>query len=123
MDKQEILLIHGEVDEDLECPICFAVMDTPYMLVQCQHEFCLSCIDKVEECPLCRQPAHHRRPALKTSARIARLEVFCYNKARGCDWTGTFESLSVHAQQCLRTARLPTASLEVHPVDKLPANA
>ena len=32
---------------------------------------------------------------------IASLEVYCTNKATGCDWTGKLSEVEEHAEQCL----------------------
>ena len=52
-----------KIKERLECPVCFENIIEDFKILPCNHQFCLSCIKKLEEenangkikCPLCRK--------------------------------------------------------------------
>ncbi len=38
----------------MECGICFEIKECN-VTTMCQHSFCVSCIAKVDQCPMCRK--------------------------------------------------------------------
>ena len=52
--------VHGEVDEELLCPICSGVLLDPVAAPECEHAFCQPCISqwltRRPTCPVDRQP-------------------------------------------------------------------
>jgi len=45
-----------DLKKDIECSICLEKIccDKCYSLLTCGHEFCLRCVIRCRECPLCR---------------------------------------------------------------------
>ena len=39
----------GEVDEELLCPICSGVLEDPLQAPECEHAFCMGCIQGKHE--------------------------------------------------------------------------
>ena len=66
--------VHGDVDEELLCPICSGVLQDPVAAPECAHAFCLPCITtwlgRQPTCPVDRQPVTVAQ--LKTVPRILR---------------------------------------------------
>ena len=50
----------GDVDEELICPICSAVLEEPLQAPECEHAFCAACIkewlNRQRTCPVDRNP-------------------------------------------------------------------
>lgn len=52
-------------DEDLRCPMCCEIFQTPKLLPMCAHSFCEACLMKMADynknqtllCPVCRKPS------------------------------------------------------------------
>ena len=47
------------LSDDLQCPICFEIMDDVHIIPQCCHRFCKECITDAfnrnsKHCPICR---------------------------------------------------------------------
>jgi len=40
-------------EDTVECKIC--LKNVKWILLECGHMFCASCVDKMETCPLCRK--------------------------------------------------------------------
>ena len=55
----DVCRVHGEVDEELLCPICSGVLLEPIAAPTCEHAFCLPCItqwlERQPTCPVDRQ--------------------------------------------------------------------
>ena len=39
----DVTRVHGEVDEELLCPICSGVLTDPVTLPECEHSYCNLC--------------------------------------------------------------------------------
>ncbi len=56
----EVARFNGEVDEELICPICSAVLEDPLQAPECEHAFCAECINewlkRQRTCPVDRNP-------------------------------------------------------------------
>jgi hypothetical protein len=44
--------------DELECPVCLEIFDTPTILPNCGHSFCEHCLNELpsKQCPSCRKP-------------------------------------------------------------------
>ena len=57
--------LSDELSEELRCNICFDIPDDP-MMTSCDHLFCKTCFDQVENkesCPFCRRDPDPVLPA------------------------------------------------------------
>lgn len=110
----EINRFHGDVDEELICPICSSVLEEPVQAPDCEHAFCYDCISQwlkqQPTCPVDRQPIYIKD--LKPVPRIlknllSKLMVTCDNSIHGCDIVVKLESLSLHLQECDHNPKKP----------------
>eukprot|EP00736_Rhodelphis_marinus_P002680 Rmarinus@m.9130 len=90
----------------LECAICLNV-GTEWMVLPCQHSFCLECTTSLGSnhlCPKCRKEftPEEVQPFLEKNDLAAQLPVFCDDIGRenGCSWEGTYESRAGHIKEC-----------------------
>ncbi|XP_043465075.1 E3 ubiquitin-protein ligase NRDP1 [Leptopilina heterotoma] len=97
----------GDVDEELVCPICSAVLEDPVQALVCEHAFCRSCIQewisRQPICPLDRTPitGTQLRPAPRILRNLlARLCINCDNLAHGCQAIIKLDSLGTHLEEC-----------------------
>lgn len=78
--------IHLIVDsKELTCPICFMPFGTEENLpvsVNCGHTFCLTCINKIKECAICKAQFHPRQKFNK-SILISSL-LLSYSQVKKC---------------------------------------
>jgi len=44
----DVTRFEGEVDEELVCPICSAVLEDPRLAPECEHAFCKGMITTVD---------------------------------------------------------------------------
>ncbi|GFH44839.1 hypothetical protein CTEN210_01313 [Chaetoceros tenuissimus] len=73
--KKLLSILHGE----LECSICFGLMEDPHILPSCRHRFCKKCIVGAIDvnghtCPLCRTQIGPKRDDL---AKIITESILC----------------------------------------------
>jgi hypothetical protein len=47
--------VPSAVLHELRCPVCQGFYVLPTTLVPCGHSFCLNCVSRSDQCPLCRQ--------------------------------------------------------------------
>ena len=72
------------MDVEQECAVCFVELtkDNASALLGCGHnEFCASCVEKLEICPLCRTPIAREPPPLLLHFRFIngkRYDVTCH---------------------------------------------
>lgn len=88
----------------IECPICFGLLDTPTILSCCGWHFCETCIRPIIEegkpCPMCK--GKFSSLVNKSLMRdINQLEVRCPNKGsggvdKGCPWIGELGKVEAH---------------------------
>lgn len=87
----------------IECPICFGLLDTPHILSCCGWHFCDACIRPVIEeskpCPMCK--GEFDSFVDKSLLReMNQLEVRCPNKPsddkKGCLWVGELGTVESH---------------------------
>lgn len=103
----ELTRFQGDVDEELICPICSAVLENPLQATPCEHAFCKSCIhewmQRQPTCPVDRNPLTEQN--LRCVPRIlrnllARLNINCDNKPYGCQAVLKLELLPNHLAEC-----------------------
>ena len=95
------------VDESLErkydCPVCLQILRDPCKSLCCGNDFCHACVRKLQKednpCPLCRNSMFRIKRNRDLSSEIYRLQVYCVNKAKGCDWEGCLGEIDVHLNQ------------------------
>jgi len=101
----------GDVDDELVCPICMAVLEDPVQVEPCGHAFCRSCImswiwhteDDVITCPVDRQPmeAEQLKPLPRLVLNmLAKLMVSCAFTEHGCSSFMRLETLQEHVSSC-----------------------
>jgi E3 ubiquitin-protein ligase NRDP1 len=95
-----------EVDEELKCPICCYVLETPHTS-PCEHTYCNDCINewlsRQSNCPSCRLPL--TRADLKPAPRVlrnflAKLDIKCDFACGGCPAVVKLELLQAHMDSC-----------------------
>lgn len=90
--------------EEFECAMCLTVMNDP-LLILCGHRFCRRCLeDRIREepdkkCPICDVYIEDSMPDKAIERKIKSLQVYCINRADGCEWTGELVSLQSHLQK------------------------
>ena len=74
-NKNLLALIEGqisEMEEELECPVCFEVLDTaPIFKCPEDHLMCRSCRPRLSVCPLCRAQLGHKYQRFRGAERVA----------------------------------------------------
>lgn len=94
------------INEELVCPICLGVYDTPTMIIDCQHIYCLACIQGVvnNRCPECRV-IYHPSSLIRSPRNIINmvndLKMYCTFKFLGCMGIIKLENLGRHVDLCV----------------------
>ena len=73
-----------DLQEDLQCPICFNPMKDPCIVPECCHRFCYACIEDAiakcgKECPVCRARITSKRGLRRDELFGKIAEVVCCN--------------------------------------------
>jgi len=107
----------GVVDEELLCPICSCVLQSPLQLAGCEHAFCSECIRQwitrgSATCPVDRTEVTEQE--LQSVPRIlknllSRLEIRCDYDVHGCSLTVRLDGLSSHLKNCEHNPKKPVA--------------
>ena len=93
------------MEDILMCMICHLPSRDPQLSSCCGHTFCKSCLDSIKQfgrtrstsvCPVCRDKAFQAFPNKQADRKIRRLDVFCSNKEKGCEWHGEINDVEVH---------------------------
>lgn len=120
----------GEIDEELMCCICREVLRDPVQAADCEHAFCIECIqgwlNEHQTCPVDRTGL--TQSDLKPPPRILRnihkkLIIKCDNEEFGCTANIKLELLHTHLADCSFNPKRPVAcslgcGIEV-PLDEL----
>lgn len=106
--RNVIEFIKGDVEERYKCIQCRHVLRDPVQS-SCGHRFCFLCVEGIFQ----KDPSEHKCPddgeALSRNEvfmdkcakrELLSLECFCYNKSRGCQWTGQLANLQDHDSEC-----------------------
>jgi len=112
----DVCRFQGEVDEELICPICSAVLEDPRLAPECEHAFCADCIhewlNRQQTCPVDRRSISIAE--LKPVPRIlknllSRLEIRCDNEEYGCSTVVKLDILNMHLKECEHNPKKPVA--------------
>ena len=72
------------------CPICYEFLTPPVIRCSQDHNFCLTCIDRMEllsggsRCPNCRIPINKDNRNRFVEEQLEQLFVYCKYKDQGC---------------------------------------
>ena len=94
------------ISSQLICPICTQVLKNPVQ-TSTDHLFCedelLEWMTRSNLCPVSKQvldPEKITKPSRIIMNMLAELEIYCSNKAEGCNWSGPHERLGSHLSSC-----------------------
>lgn len=95
----------SEAPEDHECSACFNFMTKPVKACKRnkQHRFCLTCIEDLATCPLCRELLHRDISKFDVDTKfIKSVKFFCPNYDEGCKETLSLANseTGAHLNQC-----------------------
>ena len=101
-------LFEEQVDDELKCPICECVLENAVQGVDCEHLFCLDCIQQrlqtcsAKICPLDRsQLAHLKSPPKIILKLLNNLKIKCNFSDNGCAIKLKLSELNQHSLVCL----------------------
>ena len=99
--KDELSFVKELPDQiDIECPVCLNILTDPHQVSCCGRNFCKSCIERVKNgngsCPMCKEETYQSFADKNVSRIINGLQVYCTNKAKGCQWKGDLKYLPTH---------------------------
>lgn len=112
--------VNGQFYDDLIlCPICINILWKPVACVNCENCFCLNCIrlwlnEKPNSCPFCSVFRERKPPGIQLKV-LAKLELDCENKSKGCSMIISYETLERHQlRECdYRLIQCSTCSKEM----------
>ena len=88
------------VPEELYCKQCSLVARALVIISCCGESYCRTCIDTVQQdghpCPSCGEDSFTTLRQVKSQQKIAKLQVNCTMKEKGCGWSGPLEHLEAH---------------------------
>ena len=89
------------VPEELYCKQCSLVARALVIISCCGESYCRTCIDTVQRdghpCPSCGEDSFTTLEYIKSQQKIAKLQVNCTMKEKGCGWSGALEHLAAHS--------------------------
>ncbi|KAJ8883230.1 hypothetical protein PR048_015070 [Dryococelus australis] len=84
----------------LECPICLMYMVRPIRQCRNGHNICCKCINKVKNCPTCRNDfIDTRNYPLEEIA--SKMEFPCEFNSQGCTVAMKYDDLEKHKKVCI----------------------
>ena len=100
------------VPDTLVCKVCISAVRDPQLTGCCGNNVCKSCLEKWKKakaedlarlvpCPVCGTSSVVTFPNKLSYRELRKQQVFCYNKAKGCDWTGEINDIKKHSDNCL----------------------
>ena len=107
----------GQVDEELLCPICSEVLESPVQAPVCEHAFCTACIKQwlsrgSRTCPVDRMEftANQLQPVPRILKNLlSRLEIACDNVDHGCEVVSRLDLLPRHLKECQHNPKRPVS--------------
>ena len=99
-----------EVPEAFVCAVCLTVPIDPWVVKECHHVFCKSCIEQCFECqrscPVCRRYCSAGMAPMRTESPLGHriwsgIGVKCQHHSEGCGWTGSLSDYKAHTAVCL----------------------
>ena len=102
--KDELSFVKKVPEEiEIECPVCLNILTDPHQVSCCGHNFCKSCIERVKaskgSCPMCKEKRYQSFADKNRSRIVNGLQVYCTNKAKGCQWKGNLKDLPTHLKK------------------------
>ena len=86
--------------EELNCPICFGLLQDPFLTACCGNHFCEPCANEVRQsnnkCPLCQDTPLNGIINKGLKRKVNELKVYCTHKQTGCSWVGNLGKLEMH---------------------------
>merc|ERR1719452_116106 len=97
-----------ELQESVECPVCFSIPRAPPVpCCQNGHVICSKCKDKVEVCPTCRVTMTNSVSQVAATI-IQKIQHPCDFREAGCDTRCDIQTISQHEESCgYRQVRCP----------------
>lgn len=87
--------------DDFTCPIC-SDLAYPPLKTQCGHLFCVECltawVKENKNCPCCRNEDPKPHNDLFITRLMNRLNTHCFNKEKGCNFSGELSSMLEHIE-------------------------
>ena len=96
----------SEPPEDYICSICSKVLTDPQLTDCCGQHFCLGCLQQwfkkhgTKQCPHCRSTQFTYIVYLPLKRKIDELNVYCVNKANGCQVVTSLSKSKAHREEC-----------------------
>lgn len=101
-------IFEEQVDDELKCPICDRVLENPMQGIDCEHLFCLDCIQEWLKhslvCPLDRRsllPSQLQSPPKIILKLLNNLKIKCNFYDNGCLMKLKLSDLNQHIKFCL----------------------
>lgn len=101
-------IFEEQVDDELKCPICNKVLESPVQGIHCEHLFCFDCIQQWLKanliCPLDSKPLlpSQLQPPPKIILKLLNnLKIKCNFYDYGCPAKLKLSDLSQHVKMCL----------------------
>ena len=86
--------------KDFDCPVCFQIMQDPFLTACCGNHFCQVCMESTKEknnrCPFCNKKRIAGIVDKKLQRKINELQVHCLHRKNGCRWSGDLGKVSSH---------------------------
>ena len=101
------------VPDSLVCRVCLCTARGPQLTGCCGNNVCKTCLvkwknSKAEEdstrlvpCPVCGTSSVKTFPNKLSDREIRKQQVYCFNKAKGCQWKGEMNDIKKHNENCL----------------------
>jgi len=107
MSRFPIERARDEVDPDFVCQICHGILDDPKQRSDCEHVFCMPCIQSwlqsSETCAVCRLPLKSdelAQPSRFLLNRVNSIPISCEYAEHGCNTYTALENLDKHVSAC-----------------------
>lgn len=85
------------------CPICHLILRDPYESTCCNHSFCCTCSQQIQQknspCPWCRNENFEVKENKSMRRSLNQLTVFCTDRRGGCKWRGELGDLQAHISE------------------------
>ena len=101
MDFTAEFIVDQSQQDAYDCPVCFQLLRDPRITRCCKKNFCRACVSRIRggdinSCPLCRHPNFITQKNALLTGEVYKLQVFCANRSKGCDWTGCLGEAETH---------------------------
>lgn len=106
-DFSDLKLVESHERAVIECPVCFDLLESPYLVSCCGNHFCQACIGQLslQPCPLCAETTFTSMLDKGLQCHIQSREVYCTNMSLGCVWQGKVLQFESHfSNDCLFAA-------------------